>query len=71
MKVYNLILLGFTIMFTIACARTVEVPDDYPEEDPVGFCYDYDKDTRQCYLKDRVCYLYFAKGANHMICSRR
>lgn len=65
---FILVIFCFVLM---SCDRTVVVPEDIPAEEPTGYCFDYDKSTVQCYLKGKVCYLYFDSLGNHVICSSR
>ncbi len=68
-RLYVFILATF-LLGLLSCDRTVIIPEEYPEE-PNGFCYEYDKDTTQCYIPGKICYLYFGEFTSHMICSKR
>lgn len=69
-SVYKLILILFTIGLLSCGRRITTMPSDVPK-DPIGYCYEYAKSTTQCYMPDKVCYLYSNVNGNHLICSKR
>ena len=61
----------FAICIMIGCSgRSVKIPADVPDN-PIGFCYNYDEETIQCYMPKKVCYIYVDGEGSHVICSKR